>query len=282
MAQGRSIESMYGRRSFETGPATYTDEGFMDTIHTATGLADFRGTATVVDLMSGPGKIAAGLRKRAPQHRYFALDFSGAQLAKVPEGIETLQADVRAMDIDPDFADVVVVRYGLKDIPQEQQPGVFAGISKILKPGGVLVIADMVSPDGMKIRTNHQHSLKQELGGRDVVRDGRCNIPTEEGWRDLLENAGFQAERIVDYTSNVSTANWVSGNQITEEQRRAMDQLLAGEPRWFKFRFNVRGISPVKIDYPVVVIKAVKPDTAVGDQIEPSGIIERIVYGAAQ
>jgi SAM-dependent methyltransferase len=252
----------YSKRDWEAGPKTYTDEGFMDMIHAATGLSDFKGKATVIDLMSGPGKIAKGLQQRSPDHDYYVLNASDADFGKIPESIRTMQVDVKTMseaEVPTGFADVVVVRYGLKDIPQDQQPGVVRNISRILKPGGILVIADMVSPDGMKYRTNQQHSLKQELQGRDLKKDGRCNIPTREGWVDLLEGEGFQVEGMNDYTSNVTTTDWVKGKQISDEQRVQMDKLLSTEPRWVKQAFGIGGKSPVKIGFPVLVIRAVKP-----------------------
>jgi len=251
---------MYQHRQFE-GPPTYVDEGFMEMIHRATGLADFPGTAIVVDvLMSKPEKVALGLREISPQHRYFALDTSEGLLTEAAgNGMETLQMDIKKLGVKLNLADVAVARYGLKDVPKEQQASAMRGISMLLKPDGVLVIADMVSPDGMKFRTNQQHSLKQELGGRNIQEDGRCNIPTFDGWINLLEGAGFVVERMWDYVSHVATTDWVNQDQITIEQRRAMDELLSHEPRWVKYAFRIRGRSPVKIDFPVSVIRAVKP-----------------------
>ncbi len=268
------MPAAYAARDFDKGPKTYSDRSFMDTIHAATGLADFSGAATVIDLMSGPAKVAQGLRERSPQHQYFALDASRGQLDKVPEGIGTLLADVRTMtsgDTHVPSADVVIARYGLKDIPQGQQLEVLEQIYWILKPDGVLVIADMVSPDGMKFRTNQQHSLKQELNGRNIESEGRCNIPTEDGWVDLLEEVGFQVERVSDYTSSVATSDWVKGKQITDEQRAQMDTLLAREPRYFKMRFNISGENPVNIGFPVLVIRAVKPTPPIERTLQQVG-----------
>ena len=276
MQQGKErvgiMPAAYAARDFDAGPKTYTDQGFLDMIHSATGLGEFEGQAVVLDLMSGQAKVAQGLRARSPHHRYIAVDASEGQLLKVPDGIERLQADVRDLSAVP-FADVVVVRYGLKDIPQHQQPAVLANIHRILKPGGVLVVVDMVSPDGMKFRTNQQHSLKQELGiiPRDVVTEGRCNIPTEDRWFDLIENAGLQVQGRWDYISQVATTDWVNGKQIGEAERAQMDALLASEPMYFKQRFNIRGNQPLRIDFPVVVIRAVKPIVPVAREL--------VVYG---
>lgn len=54
---GSGLVSGYDKRNFDAGPATYNDAGFMRKIVDATGLADFSGSAVVVDAMSGPGKV---------------------------------------------------------------------------------------------------------------------------------------------------------------------------------------------------------------------------------
>ncbi len=254
------MPKIYEARKWDLGPKTYTDQGMYDMIHRATGLVDFVGQAVVLDLMSGPGKVGAALRDRSPQHEYFAVEASEGSLLKVPEGIGRIQTDVRDLSGVPQ-ADVAVVRYGLKDIREDQQAAVLTGINDALRPGGVLVVADMVSPDGMKARTNRHHSAKQELSGRDIAARGRCNIPTEDQWVSLLNNAGFRVTGIDDYVSQVRTTDWVNGGQIDDAQRAQMDQMLASEPRYFKQRFNVRGgeNNPAGIDFPVLVIKAEKP-----------------------
>lgn len=255
------MPEIYAKRDWDKGPKTYTDQGFLDMIHRATGLGDFQGQAVVLDLMSGPGKVGKGLMDRSPGHRFVAVEASAGSLAKVPDGIERIQTDVRDLSAVPQ-ADIAVVRYGIKDIPQDQQPGVIAGINDVLKPGGVLVVADMVSPDGMKARTNAQHSAKQVLGGRDLDERGRCNIPTEDQWVSLLNNAGFRVSGIQDYVSQVSTQDWENGGQFKQPGgRNVMDHLLVRQPEYFRQRFNIRGNQDgsVGIDFPVLVIRAEKP-----------------------
>lgn len=251
----------YGGREFTQGPKTYTDSTFIDTIFAATALAEFKGSALVVDFMSGPGKVASGIKERIFGNSYIALDGSVGLLRKIADsGLERIASDVRKLALKQNSVDVGIVRYGVKDIPENQQLDVLKQMREVLKPGGVLVVADMVSPEGAWEWNNKQHSQKQQFSGRDITTEGECNIPTEAEWIAILQEAGLEAEVFDHYTSYVTTADWVNGKQITDEQRRLMDKLLLNVPDEIKTAFNIRQEDDgVKIDYPVVIIKAVKP-----------------------
>ena len=251
----------YAKRDFDKGPETYRSQPLLDTIYNATGLKDFQGTAVVMDLMSGPGGVAFGLQERAPQHEYAVLDASQGQLDKIDKPIGKILGDVRdlASVVGKESVDVAAVRYGIKDIPQDQQPQVLLGILQILKPGGVLVITDMVSPEGTKEWNNKQHSLKQQLSGRSIEKEGECHIPTEAEWVMMLGKAGFDPNVFGYYTSHVTTTDWVKGKQITEDQLPPMHEVILGASDGIKREFNIREENgEVKLDYPVVIIRAVK------------------------
>lgn len=257
----------YSQRNFDQGPKTYTDAVFLDTIFAATGLAEFEGSALVVDFMSGPGKVASGIKERAVEHTYIALDGSVGLLRKIvdPE-LESVISDVRGLALKSNLIDVGIVRYGVKDIPEDQQLDVLKQLYEVLKPGGVLVVADMVSPEGAREWNNKQHSQKQQFSGRDIITEGECNIPTEAEWIAILREAGFEAEVFDYYTSYVATTDWVNGRQITDEQRQLMDELLLNAPDEIKTAFNIRQEwENVKIDYPVIIIKAVKQKIKIGE-----------------
>lgn len=257
----------YDKRDFDKGPATYTDKGFLDKIFKATGLSGHSDKAYVIDLMTGPGKVAFGMQERAPQHDYVVLDNNQEQLDKIiqptdKKHITKLLGDVKNLSVliaKDGFFHVATVRYGLKDIPEEQQTGVLKGIFNILRPGGKLVIVDMVSPEGMREWNNRQHGLKQQFNGRNIEKEGECNIPTEAEWSAKLREAGFEPKVSDYYKSLVATKDWVTGRQITSEQRSEMDNLILSAPEDVKIAFNIRQENgDVRIDYPVIIIEAIK------------------------
>lgn len=274
----------YDGRRFDVLP-TYTDQNFLKAIFDATGLGKRQTTAVVFDLMSGPGKVAFGMQERDPRHSYAVLDRSQAQLDKINQPhISKILGDVINLSatVEDGSVGVATVRYGLKDIPEGQQAGVLQGIHRALEKDGTLVLVDMISPEGAKEFTNKQHSLKQQLSGRDIEKEGECHIPTEQGWLDMLRATGFDPEVAGYYTSRVSTAQWLTDRQFgnpesTEAARKKalMDEIILGTSDAIKKQFNIREENgEVKIDYPVVIIRAVKKE------VQPKLPVAGVVYAA--
>lgn len=268
------MKGEYPRRDFDAGPQTYNDKRFMDVIFNATGLATRTEPAVVVDLMSGPGKVAFGMQERSPKNEYAVLDASAGQLDKITQPVKKILADVRALSVavEDESIDIATVRYGLKDIPKGQQSVALLGINHALKPGGVLVIADMFSPEGTREWNIMQHSRKQQFSGRNIREEGECYIPTETEWLKILEKAGFEAEVFGHYESLVTTTDWVKGKQITDDKRMQMDAFILNAPENIKKEFNIRQEGQdVRIDYPVIIIKAVKKEKKSG--LPNSGVL---------
>ncbi len=255
------MQEGYSIRDFNQGPATYADKELADKLFETSGLKNLSGKV-VLDLMSGPGKVAIGLMSKSPDNYYVALDGVVDLLKEIknPE-IRSISGDARALPLRSDSVDLVVVRYGLKDVPQEQQVGVLKGIHVVLKPGKRLIIADMMSPNEMKEWINNQHSFKQQFNGRNILADGMCNIPTESEWIANLLEAKFHVD-VVDYhISQVKTSDWVNGGQITSDQQKELDAFILAAPDEVKDKFNIRQEGgDVKVDYPVIIIRATKFD----------------------
>lgn len=278
----------YDRRDFGEGPSVYSDQSFLEKIISATGLNEEIRT-NIGDFMSGSGSIGLAIRDRFPYNRYFFLDSATLQLHKVAgeNNISRVAADVREMPIGPESMGTVVVRYGIKDIPEGQQLGVLDQIHRVLKPGGVFVLADMFAPNRrVKDWLNRQHSLKQILSGRNPHAEGTCHIHTQDEWVDMIRYVGFEA-KIFDYhVSKVDTASWVRGNQVNRDQLARLNHMILVAPEEAIAAFEIKSESHpglvgkngltreqvanlgeslrVGIEYPTVIISAIKPQTING------------------
>lgn len=239
----------------------------MQQIFAATELAGFEGSAKVLDLMSGPGKVGLGLQKRASQHTFFYLDLSRVQLGNISspseEGFQDhkIRADAMHLPIHPDSFDRVVARYAVKDIPDAGQLYLLHEVWKTVRPGGIFVLVDMTAPlvKGAKDWLNSHHALKQKFSGRDEEKEGTCLIHTEGEWVRMMRQAGFETKISDRYISHVTTTDWVKGQQITSEQLEIMNENIRSAPEQIRKVFNVseeKGL--VRLDYSVAIIQGRK------------------------
>jgi len=275
------LTTSYNRRDFDIGPQTYRDEYLLQKIFDATRIASLD-RVRIGDFMSGPGKVGLSFRERFPNHNYLFLDLSESQLKVIPSlgGIARIMGDVRSIPIAEGTLDIVVARYSIKDLQKSEQPYAIHNIKKVLRPGGVFVVADMFAPtSSVKEWLNTQHSLKQELGGRNIELEGRCHIPIEEEWLQMLRQSGFEPSISAYHVSRVETVSWVQGKQVTLEQLAILNHMILTAPQQVKKEFSIRsqthghwltrrGLTleevreagnnlKVEIDYPVIIIKAV-------------------------
>lgn len=262
------ITEMYAGRNFTAGPATYTSQEFLEKICEATKLRKSLIAVRVLDLMSGPGLVGTGLQKLAPEHDYYYLDLAPNQLAKITDAQGRVAGDAKRIPFTRNAFRVGVVRYAAKDIPQDQQVELFDEMYSVIEHGGRLILADMYAPIGNNDMEsgqiyewlNYQHAAKQEKSGRNRSTEGTCHIPTEQGWLELFRNTGLIPSVADHHMSCVITTDWLKGNQVTEEQLEELNQMILTAPNAVKKVFNIRteeGL--VKIDYPVTIIRAVKP-----------------------
>ena len=192
-------------------------------------LADIGADDDVVDLGAGTGFVALAV---APAARsVLAVDVAqemnaellGAAAAAGLTNVTTRTADLRAFNLPPASVDVVVSNYALHHLTHADKRALLARAQRWLRPGGRIVIADMMfgrggSPHDRKVlATKVATLLAKGPGGvwrivKNLVRFG-FGVGSErpappDFWLRGLRDAGFSDPR---YRSVVAEAGIVSG-----------------------------------------------------------------------
>jgi len=126
-------------------------------------LVPWRGDEVVLDVGAGAGLLGIGAAQRVPRGRVHCLDLwvgkdlSGngpdrlrrnAALESVPERVEVVTGDARAMPLPDASVDVVVSALCLHNLPDEGARHAAAReIVRVLRPGGHVAISDLGGTD---------------------------------------------------------------------------------------------------------------------------------------
>lgn len=202
----------------------------------------------VVDLGAGTGLLALALAPRV--HELFAIDSSEAMLdrlddAAVADGIhnvETLVADLRRLPLEDESATLVVSNYAFHHLDDSGKELALAEARRILRPGGRLVICDMMFSLSLAPRDRRLVAEKAlallKRGPAGVVRilrnaarllAGRWEQPaTPETWERMLVARGFEGVSIELLASEAAVAVAHRPELGTSEARSSGSSELAG------------------------------------------------------
>ncbi len=166
----------------------------------------------VVDLGAGTGLLA--LRAAETAERVIAIDRSATMLAHLwaaaeqrgMANVETVTADIRSLPLADECASVVVSNYAFHHLDHAGKGLALAEARRILRPGGRLVIADMMF--GLSLRDRDRRIIAAKIvaiGRRGpaglwriarngaLIATGRWEHPEPpEAWRCLLEQRRFE------------------------------------------------------------------------------------------
>ncbi len=165
---------------------------------------DFSGFGTVVDFCGGRGGLIAGILQQAPHVSGVLSDprveGNGAAEFLAAEGVDGRCRTVAGGMFDSVVpgGDAYVLKHILHDWPEEQALQILRNVRAAMKPGGKLLLIEMVPPE----EGNEPHSGKLVdlwllllVGGKER---------TASQYADLVARAGFTMERVVETAAAVS------------------------------------------------------------------------------
>jgi ubiquinone/menaquinone biosynthesis C-methylase UbiE len=192
-------------------------DGFCDLRNRIAELAEPQAGHIVVDVGSGTGLLALAFAQRTA--RVWAIDSSSAMneylRAKAAsadlDNVHTVHASAVSLPLVDEVADLVVSNYCLHELRHTDKHRALAEAMRVLKPGGRLVIGDMMfSFNPMQSRDRRVVSVKLRTlvrrGPAGVLRvlknaarlaSGRGEHPANAAWwHDALERSGFHHLKI--------------------------------------------------------------------------------------
>jgi ubiquinone/menaquinone biosynthesis C-methylase UbiE len=142
----------------------------------------------VCDLGCGPGHVARYLQ--AAGANVFGIDLSSRMVEQgrqLNPGISFREGNMLALDLPDEALAGITAFYAIVNIPEGSHPAVFREMARVLKPGGLLLIAFHVGDEVLQ---------PKELWGQPISMEFLFFQPSSI--RLHLEAAGLQVEEIIE------------------------------------------------------------------------------------
>ena len=173
----------------------------------------------ILDVATGTGDLALEMQKKCPEAEVTGSDFCEEMLAYASAGgvSKTVVADALNMPFEDDVFDVLTVAFGLRNMAS--WPDALREMSRVVKPGGHLLILDFSLPRGI-LRQPYRFYLNKILpkiaglmtGEKDAYEYLAGTIeefPSGQHMCDLIEENGFRdakAESLTFCVASIYTA----------------------------------------------------------------------------
>ena len=197
--------------------------------------ASLTGIETVLDAGCGAGHASAAVAPFAAA--VVALDLTAAMLRQTERltaerglnNITTLEGDVEAIPAANGVYDRAVSRYSAHHWPD---PAVaLSELRRVLKPGGVFVLSDIVAPPAPALDTFLQ--TVELLRDPSHVRDH-----TVGQWLAMLAGAGFAAEVVYEWRLPLDFAAWLQRIATPAPNAAMIQTLFDGAPAEVRAEFQ--------------------------------------------
>jgi SAM-dependent methyltransferase len=147
-----------------------------------------RGQADVCDMGCGPGHVARYLREAGAT--VFGLDLSPGMLEqarKLNPDIPFREGNMLSLDIPDGSLAGIAAFYAIVNIPKQSLPLVFREFQRVLRPGGLLLLAFHIGDEIIR---------EEELWGQKISMDFLFFQPSEI--KLGLEAAGLAVEEVIE------------------------------------------------------------------------------------
>lgn len=183
--------------------AALTDEQLSARLVEAIGSA---AAGTILDVACGPGIVTAALAERA--HEVIAFDLTPEMLRKAAQrcakaglsNVKFEQGSATDLPFAENFFDAVVTRLAIHHFTEPRR--VFDEMFRVLRPGGILAVADVVSSEDAE-----ESALQNAI---EVLRDPShvCMLPGSE-LLAMAQAAGFDIEAQTTWDKPRAFKEWV-------------------------------------------------------------------------
>lgn len=199
--------------------------------------AAFTGTECVLDLGCGPGHTALACAPHARE--VVGVDVTAEMVAKATQlaaarGLANARfevADVMSLPFDDASFDVVTSRVSAHHYSDPARA--LSEAARVLKPGGLFLLADTVSPEE-PMQDTFVNTIEY-LRDSSHVRDWRGSE-----WMRMLAGAGFEAQMLERFGIVLDGGDWVKRMRTPEDRVAMLRTLLRDAAPGIRAAFEVR------------------------------------------
>lgn len=197
----------------------------------AINILDNLNNGVVLDLCCGSGDFIYLFDKKYRDNvKIYGIDFSEEMLKKARKRLLTLgvnhiqlcQADALFLPLNDNSVDAVTIGFGIRNIPD--RPTALQEISRVLRPGGGLIILEPAFPQNALLRVLFKFYFKiimPAVGGiisgdykaYKYLNDSAETFPKQDKFLGLMKEAGFTDAKI--YLQTLGTAVIYYGKSST-------------------------------------------------------------------
>ena len=174
-----------------------------------------------LDAGCGTGDVSILLAKRSPGSRVIGIDPSEAMLrvgiskvakAGLSEKISMLQGNVLDLQFSDHCFDGVITAFCIRNVTDRKRA--LAEIFRVTRAGGLLVILELIEPDGMMKPLFRLYSkmviplvtaLMSSVPAYRYLSDSMADFPRPDAWLRLMEEAGFTNTESKPLTGGITT-----------------------------------------------------------------------------